>query len=79
MFLDLSKLDHLFVGVALVELLELGKTLDVSTLDTSEISATTHLWNDAGALYALGKTANHVRTAFVVIFCYFNIGSHMWA
>jgi hypothetical protein len=30
-------------------------------------------------LYALLKAANHIRAALVVIFCYFNIGCHMWA
>ena len=79
MFLDLSKLYELFVGVALTELLELGETLDVIALDTSEVSARTNLRNNPCSLNTLRKTTNDVRAAFVVILSNLYVGCHMWA
>lgn len=78
-FLNLSKLHQLFVRFSLFKLLELCKTLYVAALNAGEVTTSTHLWNDASALYALGKAANHIRAAFVIVLCNLDVGCHMWA
>ncbi len=78
-FLNLSELQELLVGILLDEFLQASELLNVSTLDASVVSTLAYFRNNAGALDTLGKAANYVRTTFVVILNYFNIGCHMWA
>ena len=78
-FLYFSKLEETLVSFFFDKLLETTELLYVATLDTSVVTASSDLLNNASTLNTLLEASDDVCAAFVVVFINCYVCCHMWA